>query len=63
MHKDLGDIVYEMKVPKDHFVNVYYKDTMTTNFMTSVLVVIHKKNIPKFQSTYYKVLTEHYKTD
>ena len=58
MVKDLGDIVHEEKINKAQFVN-----THGSELMTSVLVVINKKKIQQFQSSYFKILTDHYKND
>lgn len=44
MAKDLGDIVYENKIPKDQFVN-----THGSTLMVTVLVVVNKKNVEKFK--------------
>lgn len=42
MQKDLGDVIYENKIPKANFVNVHVEGK--TN-MTTVLVVVPKKKV------------------
>ena len=39
--KDLGDIVYEQKIDKKYFVNVYYETTA----LTTCLIVVNNKKI------------------
>jgi len=58
LQKDLGDIVYEKKIPKDQFVN-----THGSNLMVTVLVVVNKKNVEKFKAAYMEMLLEFYKQD
>lgn len=58
MQKDLGDIVYEKKITKNMFVNTYGSDIMTT-----ILVVVNKKKIEQFKSTYMNVLLDFYQSD
>jgi hypothetical protein len=58
LQKDLGDIVYEKKIPKDQFIN-----THGSNLMVSVLVVINKKNVDKFKASYMRMLLEFYEQD
>lgn len=55
MQKDLGDIVYEKKITKGMFVNTYGSD-----IMTSVLVVVNKKKIELFKSSYMDILLSYY---
>ena len=54
--KDLGDLVYERKIKKDLFVNTYEG----INMLVTVLVVVPKKSIDKFTSSYVGWLTEFY---
>lgn len=56
--KDLGDLVYEKKITPQYFIN-----THGSKLMTSVLVVVSKKNIAKFRESYFTVLTDHYEKD
>ena len=58
LQKDLGDIVYEKKIPKDNFVNMH-----GSTLMVSVLVVINKKNVDKFKASYMNMLLEFYEQD
>lgn len=51
--KDLGDLVYERKIKKDLFVNTYEG----INMLVTVLVVVPKKSIDKFTSSYVGWLT------
>lgn len=57
--KDLGDLVYERKIKKDLFVNTYEGISM----LVTVLVVVPKKSIDKFTSSYVGWLTEFYEND
>lgn len=56
--KDLGDLVYERKIKKDYFVNTYGSEMLVT-----VLVVVNKKNIDKFQTNYHSMLLDFYEQD
>jgi hypothetical protein len=58
MSKDLGDIVYEKKITKNMFVNTHGSDIMTT-----ILVVVQKKKIELFKSSYMNVLLNYYESD
>ena len=58
LQKDLGDIVYEKKIPKDNFGNMH-----GSTLMVSVLVVINKKNVDKFKASYMNMLLEFYEQD
>lgn len=57
--KDLGDLVYEKKISKSLFVNTYDNSI----WMTSVLVVVNKKLVDQFKTTYPNCLIEYYKQD
>lgn len=56
--KDLGDIVYEEKLPKALFVNTYGSELMTT-----LLVVVNKKKIDVFRQVYPELLIQFNQTD
>ena len=58
LQKDLGDIIYEKKIPKDQFIN-----THGSTLMVSVLVVINKKVVEKFKASYMRMLLEFYEQD
>jgi len=58
MIKDLGELVYEKKISSQWFVN-----TFGSKIMTSVLVVVPKKQVDRFQETYPIVYLEHNKKD
>jgi len=58
MQKDLGDIVYEKKITKNMFVNTHGSDILTT-----ILVVVPKKKIELFKSSYMSVLLNYYEND
>ena len=57
-NKDLSDLVYEKNLSKGFFVN-NYESTM----LTTVLVIVHKKKIDQFKSTYPHALLNFYKAD
>lgn len=59
MQKDLGDVVYEKKKSDKLFVNTY----PDTELMTSILVVVNKKKIEQFKSSYMSVLLDFYQSD
>ena len=54
MHKDLGDFVYEKKIPNQLFVNVHGSKILTT-----ILVVVNKKHIDRFKDIYPELLITH----
>jgi hypothetical protein len=54
----LADVVYEKKITKQMFVNTYGSDIMTT-----ILVVVNKKKLEQFKSSYMNVLLEYYQND
>jgi len=56
--KDLGEIIYEARIPKQHFVNTFGSAQMTT-----VLVVLNSKQVKKFEDCYLSVLTEYKQAD
>ena len=56
--KDLGDIVYEGKMPKSLFVNTHGSELMTT-----LLVVVHKKKVDHFRQVYPDLLIQFNQTD
>lgn len=58
MHKDLGDFVYEKKISNQLFVNTHGSELLTT-----VLVVVNKKNLEKFRETYPTLLLIHNEND
>ena len=58
LQKDLGDLVYEQKISKDMFVN-----THGSELLVSVLVVVNKKSIQKFQEAYQDMLLNFYTND
>jgi len=58
LQKDLGDLVYEQKISKDMFVN-----THGSELLVSVLVVVNKKSIQKFQEAYQDMLLNFYEND
>lgn len=55
LQKDLGDLVHENQIKKELFVN-----THGSEILTSVLVVVPKKRIEQFRSSYFLLLKEHY---
>lgn len=58
LQKDLGDVVYEKRITKSMFVNTYGSDIMTT-----ILVVVNKKKLDLFKSSYMNVLLDYYRND
>ena len=56
--KDLGDVVYDSKMPKSLFVNTHGSELMTT-----LLVVVHKKKIDSFRQLYPELLIQFNQTD
>lgn len=54
----MADVVYEKKITKQMFVNTYGSDIMTT-----ILVVVNKKKLEQFKSSYMNVLLEYYQND
>jgi hypothetical protein len=58
MIKDLGDFVYENKISSQLFVN-----THGSKILTTVLVVVNKKNIEKFKEVYPSLLLNHNEQD
>jgi hypothetical protein len=54
----LADVVYEKKITKQMFVNTYGSDIMTT-----ILVVVNKKKLEQFKSSYMNVLLDYYQND
>ena len=54
----MADVVYEKKITKQMFVNTYGSDIMTT-----ILVVVNKKKLEQFKSSYMNVLLDYYKND
>jgi hypothetical protein len=58
LQKDLADVVYEKKITKQMFVNTYGSDIMTT-----ILVVVNKKKLESFRSSYMNVLLDYYQND
>ena len=58
MQKDLGDVVYEKKITKNMFVNTHGSEIMTT-----ILVVVNKKKVEQFKSTYMNALLDFYGND
>ena len=63
LQKDLGDIVYERKISKDHFVNTKYGGEMINQLMGTVLVVVNKKSVESFKAKYMTLLLNFYKDD
>jgi hypothetical protein len=59
----LGDIVYERKISKDHFVNTKYGGDMISQLMGTVLVVVNKKSVESFKAKYMTLLLNFYKDD
>ena len=51
-------MVYEKKITKQMFVNTYGSEIMTT-----ILVVINKKKLEQFKSSYMNVLLDYYQND
>lgn len=58
MHKDLGDVVYEKKISSQFFVN-----THGSKILTTILVVVNKKNFDKFKEIYPTLLLNHHAQD
>lgn len=54
----MADVVYEKKITKQMFVNTYGSDIMTT-----ILVVVNKKKLEQFKSSYMNVLLDYYQND
>lgn len=59
----MGDIVYERKISKDHFVNTKYGGDMISQLMGTVLVVVNKKSVESFKAKYMTLLLNFYKDD
>lgn len=59
----MGDIIYERKISKDHFVNTKYGGDMMSQMMGTVLVVVNKKSVESFKSKYMNLLLNFYKDD
>jgi len=59
----LGDIVYERKISKDHFVNTKYGGEMISQLMGTVLVVVNKMSVENFKAKYMTLLLNFYKDD